>query len=79
MVMYGIYNAENLEKLLTTVHQMHNITTPNVRLFASKFGSLFICYLTKDGVDHYAISTVLYLRTLRVKYVIIYEEVIIQL
>ena len=29
MVMYGIYNAEALEKLITTVHQMHTLTTPN--------------------------------------------------
>ena len=28
MVMYGVYNAESLEKLITTIHQMHNITTP---------------------------------------------------
>ena len=27
MVMYGVYNAETLEKLINTVHQMHNITT----------------------------------------------------
>ena len=36
MVMYGIYNAEALEKLSTTVHKMHNITTPNKRLFGSQ-------------------------------------------
>ena len=29
MVMYGIYNAETLEKLIDTVHHLHNITTPN--------------------------------------------------
>ena len=28
MVMYGIYSTETLEKLITTVHKMHNITTP---------------------------------------------------
>ena len=32
MVMYGVYNAEMLEKLINTVHKMHNITTPNERL-----------------------------------------------
>ena len=35
MVMYGIYNVETLEKLITTVHQMHNITTPNERLLVN--------------------------------------------
>ena len=33
MVMYGIYNAETLDKLITTVHQMHNLPTLNERLF----------------------------------------------
>ena len=28
MVMYGIYNAETLEKLIDTVYNMHSITTP---------------------------------------------------
>ena len=31
--MYGVNNAETLEKLINTVHQMHNTTTPNERLF----------------------------------------------
>ena len=50
MVMYGFYNAETLEKLITTVHKMHNITTPNERLFAGKLGSSFTWYLTKCGI-----------------------------
>ena len=29
MVMYGIYNAETLEKRIDTVHHIHNIITPN--------------------------------------------------
>ena len=27
--MYGVYNTETLDKLLNTVHIMHNNTTPN--------------------------------------------------
>ena len=79
MVMYSTYNAETLEKLITTVHKMHNITTLNGRLFAIKLSSLFTWYLTKNGVMHYAINSLLYLRTLRKKYVKMYEEFIIQL
>ena len=30
MVMYGVYNAETLEKLINTVYQIHNITTSNL-------------------------------------------------
>ena len=79
MVMYGIYNAETSDKLTTVLHQMHNITTPNERLFASELGSSFTWYLTKEGVNHFAINTLLYLRMLREKYVKMYEKFIIQL
>ena len=79
MVMYGVYNADTSKKLITTVQQMYNITAQNERLFAGKLVSPFTLYLTKEGVNHYAINTLLYLRTLRQKYVKMYEEFIIQL
>ena len=31
--MYGIYNSETLEKLINTVHKMHDIMTPNKKLW----------------------------------------------
>ena len=34
MLMYDIYNAETLEKLMTTVHQIYNTTSSHERLFA---------------------------------------------
>ena len=61
------------------MYQMHNISTPNERLFASKHGSSFNWYLAKEGVNHYAINTLLYLKPLGEKYVKMYEEFIIQL
>ena len=79
MVMYGIYSAETLEKIITIVHEMCNITTPNEWLFAGKLRSSFTGYLTKEGVNHYAIHSVLYLRMLREKYVKMYAEFITQL
>ena len=33
MVMYGIYNAETLEKLINTVHCIHNYTSLHEKLF----------------------------------------------
>ena len=39
MLMYGIYNAETLEKLITTVHNIHNTTSSHERLFARQQGS----------------------------------------
>ena len=42
MVMYGIYNAENLEKLIDAVHHIHNITTPNENYLQESL-TLLIC------------------------------------
>ena len=36
MLMYSIYNAETLEKLITTVHNIHNTTSSHERLFAGQ-------------------------------------------
>ena len=36
MLMYGIYNAETLEKLIKTVHGIHNTTSSYERLFAGE-------------------------------------------
>ena len=41
VAMYDICDAETLEKLITTVHKMHNSTTPNEKLFAGKLSSWF--------------------------------------
>ena len=36
MLMYGIYNAETLEKLINTVHEIHNVTSSHERLFTGE-------------------------------------------
>ena len=57
MVMYSIYNSETLEKLIDTVHKMHHFTTLNEKLFARTLSSWYPWYLTKDGINHYAINS----------------------
>ena len=79
MVMYGIYNTETLEKLIDTVHHKHNITTPNEKLFAGELNTTYMQYVNKQGIKHYAINSLLYLRMVREKYVKKYEEFIMQL
>ena len=32
MLMYGIYNAETLEKLINTVHEIHNVTSSHEKI-----------------------------------------------
>ena len=36
MLMYDIYNAEMLEKLIRTVHEIHNTTSSYEKLFAGE-------------------------------------------
>ena len=81
MVIYGIYNAETLEQLINTVHCIHNITSSNEKLFAGKEGSLTLgsLYANAQGIQHYSINSLLYLRTVKDKYVLLYKEIIIQL
>ena len=44
MLMYGIYNAEMLEKLIKTVHEIHNTTSSHEKLFAGKTIILYLEY-----------------------------------
>ena len=41
-LMYCIYNAETLEKLINTVHNIHNTTSSHERLFTRQQSSLTI-------------------------------------
>ena len=69
IVMYGIYNSDTLEKLINIVHKMHNKTTWNEKLLTGKLSNWYQLYLCKDIVEHYAINSLLYITTLREKYI----------
>ena len=82
MLMYSVYNVETLEKLITTVHNIHNTTSSHERLFAgqhipSTFGTLY--YVHSLGLHHYSTNSFLYLRTIQDKYITLYRELISQL
>ena len=64
MLMYGIYNAETLEKLINTVHNIHNTTSLHERLYAAEHSSLTLrsLYANSLGLHHYSINSMLYLR-----------------
>ena len=66
MLMYGVNNAETLEKLISTVHHIHNTTSSHERLFAGQQSSLTLrsLYANAQGLQHYSINSLLYLRTL---------------
>ena len=69
--MYGVYNVETLEKLITTVHNIHNTTSSHERLFAGQHSpSIFrMLYAHLLGLHHYSINSLLYLRTIQDKYI----------
>ena len=78
MVLYGIYNSETIEKLINTIQKMHK-TTWNDNLFVGKLNKWFQWYLSKDRAVHNAINSMLYVTTLREKYVKMYVKFISQL
>ena len=81
MLMYGVYNAETLEKIIKTVHHIHNTTSSHERLFAGQQSLLTLrsLYANSLGLQHYSINSLLYLRTVQDKYIALYKELIIQL
>ena len=78
MLMYGVYNLETLEKLIYTVHNIHNTTSSHQRLFAGQQSSLTLrsLYAMSLGLCHYSINSLLYLRTVQDKYIVLYRELI---
>ena len=78
MLMYGVYNAETLEKLIKTVRNIHNTTTSHERLFVGQhIPSIFkTLYVHSLGLHHYSLNSLLYLRTIQDKYISLYRELI---
>ena len=81
MLMYGIYNAETLEKLINMVQEIHNVTSSHEGLFAGEHNpALFrLLYMNALGIQQYAFSSLLFLRVVQDKYISLYKELITQL
>ena len=71
MLMYRIYNAEMLEKLINSVQEMHNVTSSHEKLFAGEHNpTLFrILYMNALGIQQYAFNSLLFLRIVQDKYI----------
>ena len=69
MVMYRIYDAETLEQLINMVHHIHNTTSSNEKIFAGEQGTATLqsLYVNAQGIQHYSINSLLYLRTIQDK------------
>ena len=81
LLMYGVYNAETLKKLINTLHNIHNTTCSHERLFAGQHSSLALrsFYANALGSHHYSINSLLYLWTVQDKYIVLHRELITQL
>ena len=81
MLMYGIYNAETLEKLINTVQELHNVTSSLEKLFAGEHNPMLfrILYMNALGVQQYVFNSLLFLRIVQDKYISLYKELITQL
>ena len=81
MLMYGLYNAETLDKLINTVQDIHNVTSSHERLFAGEHNpALFrLLYMNALGIQQFAFNSLLFLRVVQDKYISLYKELITQL
>ena len=81
MLMYGIYNVETLEKLINTVHEIHNVTSSHERLFTGEHNPVVFMLLHANtlGVQQYTFNSLLFLRVLQDEFITLYRELIIQL
>ena len=77
--MYGVYNSDTLEDLIDTVHKLHNRTTWNEKLFSGEIDNWYNYYSSSSGIQHYAINSLLFLTTVREKYVKMYKRFLNQL
>ena len=80
MLMYRIYNADTLEKLINTVHEIHNVTS-HEKLFAGEHNPTIFGLMYTDalGMQQYAFNSLLFLRVVQDKYISLYKELITQL
>ena len=80
--MHGVYNTETLEKLLKTAHILHSCQSLVEELFAGQKETAYEVYSKMQnvhGVQHYVMNALLYLCTIKEKYIVVYNEFINQL
>ena len=79
MIMYGVYNSDTLTALVNTVQILQNATTWNERTFAGNLTQMYQFYLNEEGAHNFAISSILFLTTMREKCVRIDKRFIVEL
>ena len=78
MVMYGIYNAETLEKLIKTVCGLHMTKPMQEQLFAGELTAAHSWYIhshSTEATEQYAINSILHLRMIKDKIYTIVQRI----
>ena len=68
LVMYGIYNAETLEKLVKTAQVIHSRQSLIEGLYSGQSVAAYEAYSQMHGacsIQHYAINSMLYLHMIK--------------
>ena len=80
MIMYGKYCSDTLMEFVNRVHQMQNVTTWKEKVFLSEMNEWLKCRLEDICNEFdYSIDAVLFLTTVKEKYVRMYEKFISEL
>ena len=80
MIMYVKYNSDTLMGLIETVHKIHSITTWKEKIFIGKMHKWLKYQLVNLNNEYsYAIDSMLFLTTIKEKYVRMYERFIVEL
>ena len=82
LIMYRVYNVKTLSKLVKTVQVLHSCQRLVEQLFAGQQVVTYQIYSKMQdagGVQHYVTNSLLYLQTIKEKYIAVYNEFITQL
>ena len=77
MIMYGKYNSDTLMELVKMVHQMQNVIPWKEKIFVSEMNAWLKCNLENIHSEFdYSMDAVLFLTTIKEKYIRMYEKFI---
>ena len=82
LIMYRVYNAETLTKLVETAQLLHSCQALVEQLFAGQQVVAYKMYSKMQhacSVQHYVMKSLLYLCTMKEKYIAVYNEFMTQL
>ena len=82
LIMYGVYNAGTLSKLVKTAQVMHSHQMLVEELFTGQQVEAYKIYSKMQDahrVQHYVTNSLLYLWTIKENYIMVYNEFITQL